>query len=172
MLWLRLAVRWPTGALCHTEFVTWVNFILCFFTIIAMSAEQELCESDLLELANLLSADTWKDFGRSLGLRNGELRDIEVKHSTEQPKELRLQMLLLWFQRCPTGNHRWRALKQAAEDNRIMKMVEHINSKQGMSWWDGVLTYNGDVCQRLYSIMVTMLVHVSGCVFILQCMGI
>lgn len=129
-----ITVRWPTMVTVPYRIRNLGQFYITLLHYYRMSAEQELCESDLLELAEHLSADTWKDFGRRLGLRNGELQDIEVKHRTEHPRELRLQMLLLWFQRCPTGSRRWHALKQAAIDNGITKMIEHINSKQGMSW--------------------------------------
>ena len=99
-----------------------------------MSAEEEVRERDLSEIANLLRPNNWKDFGRSLGLDGVQLHDLEFQYRSETPKELRLQMLLLWQQQCPSGQLGWDTLRKAAQDNRIMPVVRHIEERQGMTF--------------------------------------
>ena len=98
-----------------------------------MTAEEgELCERDLSKLADFLCPDTWKDFGLSLRLTVVQLRDIEIQHPNGPPKEVRFQMLLLWFRQSPGGDLGWDMLRKAAEETSIMRMVEYIDKKRGL----------------------------------------
>ena len=99
-----------------------------------MSVEEEVRERDLFEIANLLRPNNWKAFGRSLGLDGVQLQDLEFQYRSETPRELRLQMLLLWHQQCPSGQLGWDTLREAAQDNRIMPVVRYIEERQGMTF--------------------------------------
>lgn len=99
-----------------------------------MSAEVEVRERNLSEIAKLLTPNNWRDFGRSLGLDAGQLQDLEFQHRNEAPRELRLQMLLLWHQQCPSGQLGWDTLREAAQGNRIMPVVQYIGERQGMTF--------------------------------------
>lgn len=105
-----------------------------------MSAEPQLIENDLRELNRFLSPGNWKTFGRSLGLEEVALEDIEVKHRSDPLSEWRFQMLLLWFRQCPASEPKWHTLRKAAEDSKIMQMVEYIDARsagdKGVLWYE------------------------------------